>query len=112
MNKGLRKRTKGYAFWCPGCKVFHGIENWAFDGNEEVPTFSPSVLVRGRDFTELGEQQYQAWCQAGYPMPHEPFESADQICHSYIRAGMIEYLDDCTHKFRGKTIPLAQDDIP
>ena len=41
----------GYRFDCPGCGEPHVIttkpytNGWDFDGNEERPTFSPSVLV-------------------------------------------------------------------
>lgn len=46
---------RGYRFYCPGCKDYHGVStnldlrgpHWRFDGNLERPTFSPSVRVRG-----------------------------------------------------------------
>jgi hypothetical protein len=28
------------------------------------------------------------------------------ICHTFIKAGMIEFLGDCTHKLKGQTVPL------
>jgi hypothetical protein len=27
-------------------------------------------------------------------------------CHSFVRAGMIEFLSDCTHELAGKTVPI------
>ena len=45
------KEHYGYRFHCPGCDEEHVIptrphpQGWDFDGNEESPTFSPSILV-------------------------------------------------------------------
>lgn len=27
-------------------------------------------------------------------------------CHSFVRAGMIEFLSDCTHALRGQTVSI------
>lgn len=72
-----------YFFFCPGCDSPIGIKGWKFDGNVEAPTFSPSILSdRGK-----GDR-----------------------CHSFIRGGKIQYLEDCTHQYAGQTIELP--DIP
>lgn len=71
-------------WWCPACQMMHnGNDGWDFDGNYESPTFSPSFLV-----------QWQR--VADQPMR----------CHTFVRAGRIEYLSDCSHEFAGKTIPM------
>ena len=72
---------------CPGCGIIHravvdGSRAWAWNGNEEEPTLSPSLLVTG----EFG----------GEPLR----------CHSFIRAGQIQFLDDCLHHLKGQTVPL------
>lgn len=84
----------GYLFWCPGCQGIHPINTerkgdglracWQFDGNEARPTFSPSLLVHGDP-------------NAVPPRPR---------CHSFIRAGRIEFLGDCGHALAGKTVDL------
>lgn len=75
---------RGVGFWCPGCDEVHVIKTsaggWTFDGNAERPTFSPSILVTGG--------------------------GGDRRCHSFVRAGSIEFLSDCTHALAGKTVPL------
>lgn len=78
-------------FECLGCKMLHGINvsrddrpRWDWDGSVTAPTFSPSILVR---------------------FPWGP-EQREVVCHSYVRGGQIQYLDDCTHEYAGKTIPL------
>jgi hypothetical protein len=46
----------------------------------ESPTFTPSVL-----------------CNKSEP---------EHRCHHFIRAGKIQFLNDCHHALRGKTVPL------
>lgn len=99
-------------FWCPGCEMAHGIrvapspEPWGYNGNPDKPTFTPSVLVTGRDFTAKGEADYKAWLAAGKPQPTPTFESADSVCHSYITDGRIQFLGDCTHALANQTVDL------
>lgn len=85
--------TLGYAFWCPGCDSAHEVwikhgnrDRWAFDGNVNAPTFSPSVL-----------------CRWAHGPAHEP-----RVCHSFVRTGRIEYLSDCTHALAGQTVDLPE----
>ncbi len=71
---------------------------WGFDGNYERPTFSPSVLVRGK--RRITDEEY-ARIRTG-----ESVEVPDMICHSFVRNGQIEFLGDCTHALAGQTVPL------
>jgi hypothetical protein len=73
-----------YVFMCPGCKCGHRITvpDWHYDGNEAAPTISPSVLTwRGSDENHLR-------------------------CHSFVKAGKIQFLSDCHHDLKNKTVPL------
>jgi len=79
-----------YSFYCPGCECDHGFNTdkskrpaWDFNGDLVKPTISPSLKV--------------TWGRGEKP----PF-----LCHSFIRAGQIQFLSDCTHKLAGKTVPL------
>lgn len=88
----------GYAFVCPGCGIYHSLyvrqgqhryekgAVWSFDGNLERPTFSPSLLVRWED----GEQRER------------------RRCHSFIKGGKIQFLNDCTHHLKGQTVELPE----
>jgi hypothetical protein len=87
----LKKVTSGpYVwchFWCPGCKSLHpfyianqGRATWSFNGDFEKPTFAPSLLCN----------------------PTEP----EKRCHLFVRDGRIEFLSDCFHELRGKTVPM------
>jgi hypothetical protein len=80
-------------FCCPGCAEgggsgLHmlpvntdsaGKPHWDWDGNLEAPTLSPSILTRFGD---------------------------NQVCHSYLRNGVFEYLGDSTHPMAGQQVPL------
>ena len=90
-------------FVCPGCKEVgrkgnEGLHmlpvnsphidkpSWEWDGNLEFPTLSPSILTRGG---ALGK---------------------DGVCHSFLKAGIFEFLTDSTHSFSGQKVPLP--DLP
>jgi hypothetical protein len=84
----------GYRFTCPGCNDEHVIptkphpQGWDFTGDEDRPTFAPSILVHAikrADGTEL-----------------------TPLCHSFVRDGRIEFLGDCTHKLAGQTVELPE----
>ncbi len=59
--------------------------SWSFDGDEERPTFRPSLLW------EIKE---------GDP------EKVVYRCHSFISQGKIQYLMDSTHSMRGMTVEI------
>ena len=76
-------------FECPGCQFDHHVSTdrttrpyWTVNDDMERPTMSPSIVV--------------AWEYAGKKMR----------CHSFVRDGNIEFLDDCTHHLAGKTVIL------
>lgn len=81
-------RGVSLSFWCPGCrgahmiKIIGGPPIWAWDGNIEAPTISPSIKVThyGRD---------REW-----------------ICHSFVRNGQIQFLGDCDHDLKNQTVPI------
>lgn len=78
------------AFLCPGCAELGGSglhllpvtpnerASWTWDGNLEAPTVSPSILTR----------------------------HGEGVCHSFLRAGVFEFLGDCTHSLAGKQVPM------
>ncbi len=83
----LSKSENGWMFYCPGCRYAHVFDQrWTFDGNQDAPTFTPSLLVNGTD--------------PKYVTEHNP------RCHMYVRNGNIEFLSDCSHAMAGKTVPI------
>lgn len=102
LSKILRGDGGGaLSFWCPGCKGSHLIHHgagpgprWAWNGNAEKPTFTPSIHVKtGRavDPTFL-------------PEDNDPPE----VCHSFVTNGRIQFLGDCTHALAGQTVDLPE----
>lgn len=93
------KRYEAIAFVCVGCielergrgSGLHMIPvntdqtspAWDWNGDLQHPTLKPSINT------------------------HHPMGG---ICHSYITEGQIQYLEDCTHSFAGKTLDL--EDLP
>lgn len=80
----------GWVVHCPGCNRKHVLythseqhPNWHFNKNMIAPTFSPSLLVK------YGQ---------------------GVVCHSFIRDGQWQFLNDCTHELAGKTVPMVEVD--
>lgn len=86
-------------FWCPGCDESHQIDtaNWEFNGSYRVPTFSPSYLT-WRDPNPKADPMHDLGGK---------YRSGFR-CHSFIKKGMIQFLDDCTHKLAGQTVALPE----
>lgn len=74
-----------HMFFCPGCRCGHGFNGttWQFNGDLDKPTLHPSYLTK--------------WNHEGQ----------EHVCHSYVRGGTIQFLNDCTHALKGQTVPLA-----
>lgn len=109
LSRKLRGAADGYTiFFCPGCDCAHAIRvgagtgpRWGWNGNADAPTFTPSILVT-----------------VTVPPPREPDDPPDQVCHSFVTDGRIQFLGDCTHALAGQTVdlpdlpPYMQDDPP
>lgn len=95
----------GLSWWCPGCRDMHavglGLDGWTWDGSVAAPTIRPSVLVRS---VRPGLDEVGRLLDAGLPLP----VPTPQVCHSWITAGKIEYLGDCTHELVGQTVPMIE----
>jgi len=99
--------------WCPGCDEHHAVPvtkpsngdggAWAFNGDEEKPTLSPSILVRGARPISSEE--------AERIMRREHFEPIQTVCHSFVTDGRIQFLSDSTHALAGQTVELSEVDM-
>lgn len=91
-------------FCCPGCAEMssntglHMVAvnspqkspSWDWDRNLDAPTLSPSILTT----TYRGEGESRV----------------DLVCHSFLKAGVFEFLGDCTHSLANQTVPML--DLP
>jgi len=110
LGRKLRSIEGGMvAFMCPGCRMMHQVgvgegpgPRWVYNGNPDAPTFSPSIKVSGTE--RLTDQQHAAI------MRGEPFEPKPLLCHSFVRDGRIQFLNDSTHALAGQTVDLS--DLP
>lgn len=81
-----------YTFKCPACKNAHYVNTnpefgivWQFNRDLAKPTVSPSIFVNASGTN-----------------------STVPKCHSFIKEGKIQFLNDCTHDLAGKTIDLTE----
>ena len=80
----------GYLLICPGCEYGHFYDSrWSFNGNLDKPTFSPSFLSK-----------YE-----------RPGDFKEEVCHSFVTDGVIQFLPDCTHKLAGLSVELEDIDV-
>jgi hypothetical protein len=99
ISQFLRRTQTGMAHWCPACEeihIFHTkrTENgscWRWNGNIIHPTFMPSMVITCLDPIE------------GKPRDRWPLVSR---CHYWLKNGKLEFLTDCTHRFKGITVSL------
>lgn len=92
------KKYMSYWWWCPGCADFNGHGAHRIDdrwpepiGLPDKPTINGSYLSYGHEPTDDSVPGYK-----GSPQ-----------CHSFIKEGHIQYLDDCTHSLVGQTIDMV-----
>lgn len=109
----------GFIYWCAGCETHHVVypagsnpngAQWKVESTNPL-TLSPSVKHRFSKMTAKGKADYEKWVNDGMPKPcPESFESEDVLCHYFIRGGKIQYLNDCTHSLKGKTVDMVKMD--
>jgi len=88
VENGIEKYEQLW-FLCPGCKCHHGFtvglgiyadKYWTWNGSLNRPTFHPSLL-----------------CNKDFP---------DSRCHSFVRDGTIQFLEDSWHELKGQTVEI------
>jgi len=83
--KSFGKKENGQELWvfhCPGCGYGHPYEvpRWTWNGSTTKPTFTPSLLVSPN--------------------------SEPNRCHLFVTDGKIQFLGDCHHDLKGKTVDM------
>jgi hypothetical protein len=97
---------EGLSYYCQGCENNHTIKTtgagaWGWNGDVDMPVFTPSVLVT-----------YPA-----VPDAEEEFKErrAERRCHTFVgcngaKPGEVIFLSDCTHALAGQVHPMP--DLP
>jgi hypothetical protein len=76
----------GWAAFCPACGYPHIFDKrWTFNGDEANPSFNPSMRVLSKD----AQLRYTG-------------------CHSFLKDGKWQYLDDCLHHLKGQTVEVPE----
>ena len=93
--------------WCPGCNEHHAVKvnhpnGWGWNGSEETPTITPSILVRGTKRISDEEAERILSGERIKPIP--------TVCHSFVTGGKIQFLTDSTHALAGQTVELPEID--
>ncbi len=85
VSSKLRRAESSYMHWCPACEEMHPLpDSWAFNGDLEMPTFTPSFR-------------------------HGPTNAgSNNICHYVLTAGVLNYCGDCTHTMAGQSVSLPE----
>ncbi|AOI98108.1 ammonia monooxygenase [Burkholderia sp. LA-2-3-30-S1-D2] len=92
MAKMKRDSSGSLLFECPCGELHvvypHGCDSpnparWSWNGSVDAPTLSPSILV-------------------SWPGP----DDRQNVCHSFITDGRIQFCGDCTHELAGQTVEL------
>jgi len=91
--------------WCPGCNEYHAVKvntsnGWNWNGSQEKPTVTPSILVRGTK--PISDEE------AKRILNGEHIESIPLVCHSFVTDGRIQFLSDSTHVLAGQTVDLPE----
>ena len=79
---------------------------WGWNGSLDVPTVTPSILVRSGHYSGSGSES--CWCTYNkeHPESASPFKCT--LCHSFITDGKIQFLPDSTHALSGQTVELPE----
>lgn len=75
-----------------------GSRGWTFNGDGNLPTFSPSVLVKGT--VPITDEEHATIMAGGI------IETKPLVCHSFVTEGRIQFLADSTHSLSGQTVDL------
>lgn len=101
----IQNSPESRVFFCPGCECGHRVvisgethPVWGWNGSSELPTFTPSILVRGT--LRLTDEEITRVLHG------EIIEPTPTICHSFVTDGKIRFLADSTHALKGQTVDL------
>ena len=98
-------------FWCPACQIPHrvritGPNAWVWNQSVYEPTLDISVLVTSGHYLPGGCNTHDCWCTYNKDHPEDTPHFLCTKCHSFVKDGNISFLEDCSHSFKGLTLPI------
>lgn len=101
VSSTLRRSTGAYLHWCPACEELHQLpDGWAFDGNLEKPTFTPSFKHECMKRVMVAGKWTGEWVRDA------DGKTVPAICHYVLTDGVLNFCGDCTHALAGMVVPL------
>jgi hypothetical protein len=99
----------GQVFFCPGCNESHALNQngrviWSYNGDPSSPTFTPSLLMTSGHYVQ-GQEGKPCWCTYNATAKRKAPVSCVR-CHSFVTAGRIQFLGDCSHALAGQTVDI------
>lgn len=86
-----------------------GTGCWTWNGSTDLPTLRPSVLTTAGHFVKgFDPEKDFCWCKYNEQRPNEKVQFQCFRCHSWINAGLVQFLDDCSHELRNQTLALLE----
>ena len=96
-------RVVYYLIQCPGCGHCHLYDSrWTFNGDLEKPTFTPSYVSKYR--------HPKGYSNENPVPPGWNGEYVEEVCHSFLTDGKIQFLSDCTHELVNTEVELEEID--
>jgi len=106
--KFLERRGDLTYFYCPGCQCNHAVgDGWKID--MENNSIHPSVLVREIRIPEDPERDEKGNFVKGSDGRIKGWYTVR--CHSFVKNGFIQYLNDSTHKLSGQTVEMTEEPL-
>jgi hypothetical protein len=85
---------------------------WLWNGGTDKPTLTPSICSKSGHYADGFKAEKEAcWCLYFYQHKEKRPVFSCYICHSYVTSGMVQFLNDCTHEFKGQTLPMLEVEV-
>lgn len=91
-----------------GRSTREGTGGWNWNGSVDSPTLNPSVLTINGHF--MADHSGRCWCDYNREHPDDQKVFECFRCHTWITDGKAQFLEDCSHQYRGQTLDLL--DVP
>lgn len=87
-------------YFCPGCEEIHSVVDRS-EPHDDGPSWDVSISEGGA--LTISPSVKVTW-QYGAK------DRAPKVCHSFVKNGQIQFLNDSFHKLSGKTVPMVDHD--
>jgi len=90
--------------WCPGCDTLKDSTGSRSSGLHMLPI---SGDVNARPTWEWNGDLVKVTLNPSILTKYRMEEKGEFVCHSFLRNGIWEFLNDCTHELAGQKVPMV-----